>query len=225
MAKCARCRAQQVTCEVCYRTVKEKGVSGNVPMEALAANPEPTKFLRGDGSWQYATGEGSTPGDTVSDETAFGISPDAGSSTLYSRTDHTHGSPTAPGGGTPSESVVEETTFDLVATAGELANYSRGDHTHGTPPAPTPSSVGAEPANSNIQSHVTGTGSPHTPAGIGAEPSNSNIQSHVTGTGSPHTAAGVGALASTAFSGLAKITVGATEPSTPSVNDLWVDIS
>jgi hypothetical protein len=35
MAKCSRCNAQTVTCEVCGRTVREKGVSGVVPYDAL----------------------------------------------------------------------------------------------------------------------------------------------------------------------------------------------
>lgn len=50
-----------------------------------------------------------TAADTVSDETTWGISPDAGVSSDYSRGDHTHGSPTEPegtgGGGTNYQSI------------------------------------------------------------------------------------------------------------------------
>ncbi len=37
-----------------------------------------------------------SPSDTVSDETSFGIDPDAGMSSTYSRSDHTHGTPAVP---------------------------------------------------------------------------------------------------------------------------------
>lgn len=58
----------------------------------------------------------------------------------------------------------------------------------------------------------------------GKEPANANIQTHIASTSNPHstTAAQVGALATTAFSGLAKITVSATQPVGPSVGDLWI---
>ena len=51
------------------------------------------------------------------------------------------------------------------------------------------------------------------------------IDSHIGSTSNPHsvTAAQAGALVASAFSGLAKITVGITEPPTPGVGDLWVD--
>jgi hypothetical protein len=53
-----------------------------------------------------------------------------------------------------------------------------------------------------------------------------NIQAHIASTNNPHgtTAAQVGALATTAFVGLSIITVAATPPGTPSVNDLWIQI-
>lgn len=127
---------------------------------------------------------------------------------------------TPPGGGTPptgtgwrhvtagvEDSAASTPTYTDVGAAASGHNHS------GT----------YEPADTAIQTHVTGTGSPHTPAGIGAESANSNIQTHVTGTGSPHTAAGVGALASTAFVGVSKITVGTSQPGSPTTGDLWVD--
>ena len=51
------------------------------------------------------------------------------------------------------------------------------------------------------------------------------IDSHLASTANPHgtTAAQAGALATTAFSGLAKITVGTSAPGSPSVGDLWID--
>lgn len=65
MAKCSRCNAQQTTCSVCGRMVKERGVSGIVPIDALSAMPPETdKFLRGDGTWQPGGGEQGPPGPT-----------------------------------------------------------------------------------------------------------------------------------------------------------------
>lgn len=40
-----------------------------------------------------APGGGGTPGDTVTAETSYGLSPGAGAATEYSRADHTHGTP------------------------------------------------------------------------------------------------------------------------------------
>lgn len=59
----------------------------------------------------------------------------------------------------------------------------------------------------------------------GKEPANSNIQAHIASTANPHstTAAQVGALATSAFSGLAKITVSATQPGSPATGDLWIE--
>ena len=51
------------------------------------------------------------------------------------------------------------------------------------------------------------------------------IDSHLASTSNPHsvTAAQAGALATAAFVGLAKITVGTSAPGSPSAGDLWVD--
>lgn len=46
------------------------------------------------------------PGDTVSDETTFGITPNAGASDNFSRSDHTHGTPANPVSGVTSNITV-----------------------------------------------------------------------------------------------------------------------
>lgn len=53
------------------------------------------------------------------------------------------------------------------------------------------------------------------------------LSSHVGAKDNPHavTASQVGALATGAFAGVAKITVGATAPVGPSVGDIWIDTS
>src|SRR5207248_2171629 len=47
--------------------------------------------------WLLAGRSEALPADVVMDETAFGQSPAAGTSESYSRADHTHGTPVAPG--------------------------------------------------------------------------------------------------------------------------------
>lgn len=80
---------------------------------------------------------GDTPSDTVTDETTWGIDPDAGSATEYSRGDHTHGTPDAPIIPSPAASVTDERTFGITPpVVGVSTNYAREDHTHGTPPNP-----------------------------------------------------------------------------------------
>jgi hypothetical protein len=56
------------------------------------------KYLRGDGAWaDFPTVQPPPdPGDTVSDETTFGLSPNPGGGSNYSREDHTHGTPADP---------------------------------------------------------------------------------------------------------------------------------
>jgi hypothetical protein len=51
------------------------------------------------------------------------------------------------------------------------------------------------------------------------------IDTHIASTSNPHsvTAAQVGALATTAFSGVAKISVGTVAPVGPAIGDLWID--
>ena len=53
------------------------------------------------GAGAISAGGGGTPSDSVEDETSYGITPDAGVATEYSRGDHTHGTPSAVGGPGP----------------------------------------------------------------------------------------------------------------------------
>lgn len=77
--------------------------------------------------WRAET-TGGTPGDTVEDETTWGITPAAGASAAYSRADHTHGSPAEPETGALSDDtpLVESGAGD----AGDAATASRSDHVH-----------------------------------------------------------------------------------------------
>ncbi len=63
---------------------------GGVPLTGTPSG----KYLKDDGTW--AVSGGGTPSSGVTDETTFGISPNAGSSSTYSRGDHTHGTPANP---------------------------------------------------------------------------------------------------------------------------------
>lgn len=83
-----------------------------------------------------------TPGGTVVTETTFGQSSSAGAAGTYSRSDHTHGTPSAPSVPSASGTVSSETSFGVAANAGAATSYSRGDHTHGTPAAPTVPTAG-----------------------------------------------------------------------------------
>jgi hypothetical protein len=79
------------------------------------------------------------PADAVTPETAFGLAANAGTSTEYSRADHTHGSPTLPellAVPVAGETVTPETAFGLAANTGTSSDYSRADHTHGSPTLP-----------------------------------------------------------------------------------------
>ena len=92
-----------------------------------------------------------SPSNTVTTETSFGQVSNAGVSGLYSRGDHTHGTPTAPLVPSASNSVVSETSFGQGSNAGASSTYSRGDHTHGTPAAPvipTPFAAQSSPGRS-----------------------------------------------------------------------------
>jgi hypothetical protein len=59
---------------------------------------------------------GGTPSNTVSDETTYGIAPNAGISNNYSRGDHTHGSPAGASGG----GILLASQYDPNATGGIL---------------------------------------------------------------------------------------------------------
>lgn len=94
--------------------------TGNVPLSQLSNAP----------------GGGGTPSNTVVTEQTYGQGSTAGTATLYSRGDHTHGTPTAPSIPAGSSTVVASATFGQSASAGAAGTYSKGDHVHGTPAAP-----------------------------------------------------------------------------------------
>lgn len=74
-----------------------------------------------------AGGSGSgTPSNIVSDETTFGITPDAGASDEYSRGDHTHGTPAGGGGGTSDHAALSHLAY---ADAGHTG-FAPTSHDH-----------------------------------------------------------------------------------------------
>ena len=155
----------------------------------------------------------------------------------------------SPGGVTPSDAVIHEEAFGQSGTAGSSSDYSRGDHTHGSPTNPiaahvadgdphplyaldTEVAAGYAPIAKGVtggdsHDHVGGDGNQIDHVGLANKGTNTHAQldSHLASTSNPHsvTAAQAGALATAAFSGLAKVSVGTSQPGTPSVGDLWVD--
>lgn len=79
-----------------------------------------------------------SPDDSVITEKTFGQAENAGTSKLYSRGDHTHGTPSAPLVPAPGDTVVGETSFGQSTVVGVSADFSRRDHSHGTPSDPIP---------------------------------------------------------------------------------------
>ena len=87
-----------------------------------------------------------------------------------------------------------------------------------------------ESANSNIQTHVV---SQHAPSNAqkNSDITKSEIEAKLTGEITSHThvhesltiTAHGGILAASSFNGLSKISVGISQPSSPSVGDLWID--
>lgn len=75
-------------------------------------------------------------------ETSFGQASGNGSAATVARSDHTHGTPTAPTVPSASSSVAAETSFGISSAVGVAATFSRGDHTHGTMATPTATTVG-----------------------------------------------------------------------------------
>jgi hypothetical protein len=113
--------------------------------------------------WQPGGGGGgASPGNTVVTEQAFGQASTPGALLTYSRSDHTHGTPTSPTVPSASGSVVTEQAFGQSSTAGVAATFSRGDHTHGTPAAPSGVKItlGALNSSGNV---TCGAGLPYTP--------------------------------------------------------------
>jgi hypothetical protein len=96
----------------------------------------------GSSSHQDHTHAGPGFGNVVA-ETSFGQSSGNGVASTVARSDHTHGTPTAPTVPSASSSVAAETSFGISSSAGVATTYSRGDHTHGTPASPTIPSAGA----------------------------------------------------------------------------------
>ena len=98
-------------------------------------------------------------------------------------------------------------------------NDARGDARY----APIANGV----TNGDSHDHSGGDGAQiaHTALSSVGTNTHAQIDTHLASTSNPHstTAAQVGALATSAFSGVAKITVGTAAPGSPSVGDLWVD--
>jgi hypothetical protein len=111
------------------------GVEG-IPVGTVVWIEQSAGSVAGARRWSFEYAGSATPGDTVSSETAWGITPDAGSSADYSRADHTHGSPPEPEVPAPGDTVSDETTWGIAPAAGASAAFSRADHTHGSPPEP-----------------------------------------------------------------------------------------
>lgn len=73
-----------------------------------------------------ATASGMPAGDSVVYETSFGQSPASGISNLYSRADHTHGTPSAPASGTqPTREVIFSISDLLTVNTGNLRMYNQ----------------------------------------------------------------------------------------------------
>lgn len=73
-----------------------------------------------------ATASGMPAGDSVVYETSFGQSPASGVSNLYSRADHTHGTPSAPASGIqPTREVIFSVSDALIAATGNLRMYNQ----------------------------------------------------------------------------------------------------
>ena len=112
------------------------------------------------GTWTQLASSSVTPSATVTAETSYGASSNAGAAATYSRGDHTHGTPSLSanvastqaigdtatnGAGTaPAKddhkhampsfgTVTGQTSFGSASGNGASANIARSDHTHGTP--------------------------------------------------------------------------------------------
>ena len=177
-------------------------------------------------------GGGGTPSGTVVSETSYGQSPTAGVAATFQRGDHSHGTPQLPTIDHSALTGVTATQHHTNAndpTAGEKAALLG---TNGTPGSGNRYVTDSDSRNTNARAPTTHS---HPESDVtnlvsdlaGKEPANSNIQAHIASSANPHstTAAQVGALATSAFVGLAKITVGTTPPGSPSIGDLFVDTS
>lgn len=119
-------------------------VATAVSDHAAAANPHPTYHTAAEVATDIAThaatphGGGGTPSATVASETSFGVSAAAGSSSDYSRGDHTHGSPTNPvtaheAAGDPHAGYLQESVVSGLATPAIVLGTSAAAGTGTTP--------------------------------------------------------------------------------------------
>jgi hypothetical protein len=80
----------------------------------------------------FGGGGSGNPSDTVTPATSFGIASNAGVSGLYSRGDHTHGTPAL----SAASSSTGPAGFGTSPVVGTSLAYARQDHTHGNPTFP-----------------------------------------------------------------------------------------
>ena len=164
--------------------------AADVPdVEALnTAETTTTYVLAPDGTggveFRAEAGGSGTPGDTVEDETTWGITPDAGASTDYSRADHTHGSPADPGGASfvTYESIIsgmsglvhrwkfEEASGNFADSVGSLTLVKSGAITYSVAGGPVSGASGS------IQFGAAGVGKA---SGVGSIPTGGNARTFV----------------------------------------------
>lgn len=158
-------------------------------------------------SWQDEASGSGTPSNSVTGETAFGNSSNAGAATSYSRGDHTHGTPTNPVTGhesTYSHALLHSNTNDhapgsdnqdlsgkvdkvtgssLVTDTeiAKLAGVEAGANNYSHPANHAASIITQDASNRFVTDTEKGTWN-------GKEPGNSNIQTHVTAAHAPSNA-------------------------------------
>lgn len=122
--------------------------------DKMYSNTPTGKFHKDDWTWAEAGGTGGgTPSDTVTTETSHGQTQSAGSSSLYSRGDHTHGTPTNPVTG--HESTYNHSQYNTA--------YSHSQSSH----APSNAQKNSDILKSEIEAVLTGEISSHSHAGGG----------------------------------------------------------
>jgi hypothetical protein len=90
--------------------------------DASVALPELVEVDASDGTTVWVPPGGGTPSSTVTAETSYGQTPAAGSSTAYSRGDHTHGTPAAPTAGTTAGTFAAGDDSRIVGAAQKAQN-------------------------------------------------------------------------------------------------------
>lgn len=116
-------------------TVNVTNVGGSGTYADWTIRVSGTRGATGATGPQGPDGESANLSDSVTSETSFGVSANAGVSTSVSRADHTHGTPSLGG------SVTAQTSFGGSSSAGVATTASRSDHTHGTPTNPVTAHV------------------------------------------------------------------------------------